>query len=89
MNGSMTLRQNYEKSKQVGKPTPTLESKREQSDPLAKWLGHEVIIVFISGRSLTGKLTAVFRFDIEITDDEGTQNHVCKHAVERIRPNGR
>ncbi len=87
MSSNLTLRQRYETTKQVKSTTPKSESpvRRELVDPLTKWLGSDVLVVFMSGRTLEGKLTALWRFDLEITDGEGTRNHVCKHAVERVR----
>jgi len=80
MDPKMTLRQNFERS-QKGRPAPP----KQPIDPLTKWLGCEVLAFFISGRTLEGKLSAVWRFDIEIVEADGIANHVCKHSVERIR----
>jgi hypothetical protein len=85
-----TLKENFQRSRN-GTPKseppakqPQNKPKPEQFDPLTKWLGSCVSVVFMSGRSLDGKLSALHRFDVEIVDAEGTVNHVPKHGIERV-----
>jgi hypothetical protein len=86
MTTNLTLRQSYDKSKLTApKPAPAVPiAKREQVDPLAKWLGLDVAVTFISGRTLEGKLLEIGRFDFEVIGTDGIAQHVLKHAVERI-----
>jgi hypothetical protein len=79
MDPKTTLKQHFERTRQAPPP------RREQSaDPLLKFLGFDVNVLFISGRFLEGELLAVRLFDLDIVGPDGVAQHVCKHAVERI-----
>jgi hypothetical protein len=84
MNSNLTLRQNYERSRNEPQPTQKWQPPAKPLDPLAKWLSTDVSVVFMSGRTLEGKLCALHRFAVEIVDAEGTLNHVPKHGIERV-----
>jgi|ERR1039458_6762917 hypothetical protein len=83
---TLTLRQSYDKSRQaVPKPAPPPPpAKREQIDLLSKYLGADVVVLFISGRSVEGKLSTIGRFDFEVLGADGVASHIMKHSVERI-----
>jgi hypothetical protein len=80
-----TLRENFERNrKAIANSQLPAMPKPGQIDPLQKWLGRSVVVLFMSGRTLEGELSGLHRFAFEIRDSDGNISVVLKHGVERM-----
>jgi hypothetical protein len=81
-----TLKENFIRSKQpTMTPTPTAPTPAytPSQDPLYRWLQHDVRVVFMSGREVSGKLTILARYALGVVDADGL-HQIGKHAIEQV-----
>lgn len=82
-----TLKENFLRAKQSATNKPATAGLTPgytpPVDPLYKRLRCDVLVTFVSGRTLSGKLVTLTKFDIGIENAEGC-HHIPKHAIEQV-----